>query len=188
MRLTGGEARGRRLKGPGRLSIRPTSDRVREALFDILGGRVRNAAFLDGFAGTGAVGVEALSRGARRVVFVERDLRAIKTIRQNLLEEAWSERHEIVRGDLARIVSASPLRTERFEIIFLDPPYDETPSPVLLEGIAGLLAPGGVVVIEYRWSRAAEIPATEGLRTGRSYRYGDTALTLRHDGRGGTGR
>ena len=188
MRLTGGEARGRRLKGPGRLPIRPTSDRVREALFDILGRRVRNAAFLDGFAGTGAVGVEALSRGARRVVFVERDLRAIRTIQQNLLEEAWIERHEIVRGDLARVVRASPLRTERFEIIFLDPPYDEAPSPVLLDQMAGLLAPGGVVVIEYRSSRGAEIPAMEGLRTGRSYRYGDTALTLRHGERGGTGR
>ena len=188
MRLTGGEARGRRLKGPGRLPIRPTSDRVREALFDILGGRVRDAAFLDGFAGTGAVGVEALSRGARRVVFVERDLRAIRTIRQNLLEDSWGDRHEIVRGDLARVVGAPPLRTARFEIVFLDPPYGETLNPVLLEAIAGLLSPGGVVVIEHRSSRGAEIPAAKGLQTGRTYRYGDTALTLRHDGRGGTGR
>lgn len=188
MRLTGGEARGRRLKGPGRLPIRPTSDRVREALFDILGGRVQGAAFLDGFAGTGAVGVEALSRGASGVIFVERDLRAIRMIRQNLLEDAWIDRHEIVRGDLGRVVGASPLKTARFDIIFLDPPYDERLKPALLEAMAGLLAPGGVVVIEHRSSRGAEIPAAKGLQTGRIYRYGDTALTLRHDARGGSGR
>lgn len=187
MRLTGGEARGRRLSGPGRLPIRPTTDRVREALFDILGRRVREAAFLDGFAGTGAVGVEALSRGATRVVFVEKDRRALRTIRRNLFIEAWSDHHEIVHGDLARVARTS-LGAARFDIIFLDPPYDQMPDRGLLESMRGALAPGGVVVIEHRSRRIPELPSVPGLRSGRTYRYGDSSLTLLHAARGGPGR
>ena len=102
MRLTGGEARGRRLKVPRGSLVRPTADRVREALFDILGARVSGARFLDVYAGTGAVGCEALSRGAGRVVLLERDRRALALIAENLSVGPWSGAFEIVAGDARR--------------------------------------------------------------------------------------
>ena len=99
MRFTGGEARGRGIKGPRGGGLRPTSDRVREAIFDILGGRVPGARFLDAFAGTGAVGLEALSRGAARAVFLERDRRALRLIRENLDLAPWAGSFAIIEGD-----------------------------------------------------------------------------------------
>ena len=143
MRLTGGEARGRRLKVPRGRLIRPTADRVREALFDILGTRVEGARFLDVYAGTGAVGCEALSRGAARVVFVERDR-----------------------------------RRDRFDIIFLDPPYDDATLPDVLLLAARLLPSEGALVVEHRSSRAIDVPKDAGPLAFRSYRYGDTTLTV----------
>jgi 16S rRNA (guanine(966)-N(2))-methyltransferase RsmD len=184
VRLTGGEARGRRLKGARGLPIRPTSDRVREALFDILGGRVENALFLDAYAGVGAVGIEALSRGARSVVFLERDARVVRRMRENLAMGQWSGRYEIRRGEVAELLEQFDTHAERFHIVFLDPPYDQPVSSGLLDIVARILAPAGVVVIEHATSRRAALPSIENLRKGRSYRYGDTSLTLLHAGEG----
>ncbi len=185
MRLTGGEARGRRIKGPGRLPIRPTSDRVREALFDIVGKRIAGARFLDACAGTGAVGIEALSRGARQVVFVERDPRAVRRIRENLERGPWEGRQRIEGSDLKRAVATMRERGDLFQIIYLDPPYEHPAPAGVIAGVAALLAPRGVLVIEHRAARAPELSGAHGLRPGRTYRYGDTALTLLHEGDGG---
>lgn len=185
MRLTGGEAGGRRLRGPGGLAIRPTSDRVREALFDILGPRVREALFLDAYAGTGAVGVEALSRGASRVVFLERDRRAVRVIRHNLRSGRWRGEHEILRGDVAHSLLRLRRRGARFQIAFLDPPYAGAIAAAVVTRLARIMAPGGAVIVEHRAPRPPEPLLTSALRPARTYLYGDTALTMLRAAEGG---
>jgi 16S rRNA (guanine966-N2)-methyltransferase len=178
LRLTGGEARGRRLKVPRGRLIRPTADRVREALFDILGARVVRARFLDVYAGTGAVGCEALSRGAGHVVFLERDRQALDLIAENLKAGPWAGAAEVVAGDARRSLRDLDRRGERFDIVFLDPPYDDpalTDDLILAER---LLPQRGALIVEHRSSRAID-PPTEGRDFEfRSYRYGDTTLTV----------
>ena len=177
MRVTGGEARGRPLKRLRGLRIRPTSDRVREALFDILGRRIEGAAFLDAYAGTGAVGVEALSRGARRAVFLERDKRAIRLIRDNLGVADWARSSEVIEGDVEASLDRLARGTARFSIVFLDPPYDSPAPGSLLESAGRLLSAGGILVVEHRTSLLIEPPTEEVLRRFRTYRHGDTSLT-----------
>ena len=188
MRLTGGEGRGRRLRGPGREGVRPTTDRVREALFDVLGARVRDAAFLDAYAGTGAVGIEALSRGASRVVFLERNPRLLRLIGLNLEVGAWAGTCEIIPGDVVGSLERLAERPGRMDIVFLDPPYEEPPGPDLLAAAARLLRPSGLLVVEHRSSRPAGIPDDGCLRPVRTYRHGDTSLTTFAPGAGGTAR
>ena len=178
MRLTGGGARGRRLKVPRGSLVRPTADRVREALFDILGARVSGARFLDVYAGTGAVGCEALSRGAGRVVFLERDRRALALIEENLHVGLWSGAFEIVAGDARRSLERLGQGSQRFDIVFLDPPYDDVGLQAVMTLAVRLLAGGGALVVEHRSSRAIEPRSDDVPLTVRSYRYGDTTLTV----------
>ena len=178
MKLTGGEARGRRLKGPRGQWLRPTSDRVREALFDILAARVEGSLFLDAFAGTGAVGIEALSRGAARAVFVESDRRALRLIAENLALGRWHGRSEVLAGNVGQTLRALAIRTTRFGVIFVDPPYETDLTQPLLAGFAPLLAPAGALVLEHRFGRDIELPPDEDLAPLRTYRYGDTCLSL----------
>ncbi len=177
MRLTGGQGRGRPIKGPRGLGLRPTADRVREALFDILGARVEEAQFLDAFAGTGAVGIEALSRGARRVVFLERDRRAIRLIAENLALGAWSGSSCVMEGDVGGSISRLAREGTRFSIVFLDPPYEAADYRELLMGAARILEPEGILVLEHRSSTRIESLPAASVRPLRTYRYGDTSLT-----------
>ena len=176
MRLTGGEGRGRRLSGPGTARVRPTADRVREALFAIAGGRVSGAAFLDAFAGTGAVGVEALSRGAARAVFLERDPRMLRLIARNLGVGEWPGVPEVIPGEVERSFGILSARGERFGIIFLDPPYDQPAGPDLLAAAARLLRPEGLLIVEHAVRRPVEPLPGALLASLRAYRYGDTGL------------
>lgn len=159
------------------MRIRPTSDRVREALFDILGARVEEAIVLDGYAGTGAVGIEALSRGARRVLFLERDRGALEIIRANLELGSWGDRAEVIAGEAERSLDRLARRGERCDIVFLDPPYDPPVGPRVLRAAARLLEPSGVLVIEHRSDHGVEVPEDARLRPARRYGYGDTALS-----------
>jgi 16S rRNA (guanine(966)-N(2))-methyltransferase RsmD len=163
---------------PRGLLIRPTADRVREALFDILGARVQGARFLDVYSGTGAVGCEALSRGAGRVVFLERDRRALALIEENLKIGPWDGAGEVVEGDARASLRDFERRKERFDIIFLDPPYDDPVPHEVLALAARLLLPGGVLVVEHRSSRTIDAPAEGRALPFRSYRHGDTMLTV----------
>jgi len=178
LRLTGGGARGRRLKAPRGHLVRPTADRVREALFDILGARVDGARFLDVYAGTGAVGCEALSRGAARAVFLERDRRSLELIEHNLMLGPWAGAAEILAGEARRSLQDLDRRMERFDVIFLDPPYDDPELDDVLALAARMLTPRGALVVEHRSSRAIEAPSDGPLLKLRSYRYGDTSLTV----------
>ena len=178
MRLTGGEARGRRLKGPRGQWLRPTSDRVREALFDILAARVEGVLFLDAFAGTGAVGIEALSRGAARAVFAESDRRALRLIADNIALGPWHGRSEVLAGDVALTIRLLANRPARFDVVFVDPPYETELTQPLLAGCVALLASAGALAVEHRSGRHIDLPPDPVLTPLRTYRYGDTSLSL----------
>jgi len=186
MRITGGRARGHRLITPnaGHPGIRPTSDRVREALFSILDRRVRDALVLDLFAGTGALGMEALSRGARHCVFVDRSVKALDTIRANLQRCFSNPPASVLRGDLTRPGTLARLAGRMpgellFDLVFLDPPYKKNLAQRVLEMVEkpGILAPGALVVAEEE--RNQELPeATTSLRLIDRRRYGGTGLWI----------
>lgn len=179
MRVISGQAGGLRLKSvPGR-TTRPTADRVKEAMFSIIGPYFSGERALDLFAGTGALGIEALSRGASRAVFVDSDPRCAAVIRQNLEHTGLSGRAEVIRGDARRAAAELARRGEAFELVFLDPPYDRTDCDELLAELSarGLVAPGVVAVVEHR----ADVVYGDrfaGYVLRRRAVYGDTALSI----------
>jgi 16S rRNA (guanine966-N2)-methyltransferase len=177
MRIVAGAFKGRRLKPPAWEGLRPTSDRLRETLFDILAGAVEGARVLDGYAGTGAIGIEALSRGAARVTFVEDDRRAVKLIEQNLGSLAIRVGREPHEGP-ANIRSGFRGLTEAsFDVIVLDPPYARDAAAEALAAASGLLAPSGRLVVEHAARHAP--PAAHGrLRLQRTVTAGDSALSF----------
>ncbi len=177
MRVIAGHFGGRRLKAPrGRLTTRPTSDRVREALFSMLGD-LRGGVALDLFAGTGALGIEALSRGAERAVFVERDRAAIQALRANLTALGLAEPAAELRvGDALAALRTAREAGETYDLVFIDPPYGQARE---LEGelsllLPALLAPGARVVVE--GDRRA--PAVLALEVVQQRRYGDTTIAI----------
>ncbi|MDI3327113.1 MAG: 16S rRNA (guanine(966)-N(2))-methyltransferase RsmD [Alicyclobacillaceae bacterium] len=184
MRVIAGTLRGRILDSvPGR-ETRPTSDRVKEAMFSILGGYLAGGTVLDGFAGTGALGIEALSRGADRAVFVEKAPAALRVLRKNLAACRLEERSVVMPMDwsraLSRLASSLPRRdADLFRWVFLDPPYRLGGIPTYLEMLEcyQLIAPDAVAVAET--AADTELPERIGgwLRWKRA-RYGDTALTF----------
>ena len=176
MRIIAGSLKGRRLDAPNWPGLRPTSDKLRETVFNVLAPQMDGARFLDGFAGTGAVGIEALSRGAAHVTFIERDPRAVRLIEKNLDGVGLpADRHVIIRADLAGAVRR--LAEQRFDIIFLDPPYGASELSRALDDIAPLVAPETVLVIEHAKRDAA--PAQRGTLTRtRDLTSGDSALAL----------
>ena len=175
MRIIAGEFKGRTLESPEWLGLRPTSDRLRETLFNVLAPVVRGARFLDGFAGTGAVGIEALSRGAAHVTFVEQDARAAGLIASNLRRCGIDDRHAIIRVGFARAAaSAGPVP---FDIIFLDPPYGSATLLEALDAAAPLVGAETRLVIEH--ARRDEAPATHAaLARARVLRSGDSVLSF----------
>ena len=185
MRITGGELCGRVLAVPKSGGLRPTQDRVREALFSILQCEIPGAAFLDLFAGTGAVGLEALSRGAASAEFVEADQRHMEALRRNVAM-AGPRAAAVVRADAYRYIAA--YRGPGFDIAFADPPYalgEERGYAQVLAALAGrgVVKPGGLFVAEMTAvQRAEETPGWELLR---DRRYGKTRLCIWRRGEGG---
>lgn len=175
MRITGGTGRGRRLKVPAGEKVRPTSDKVKQALFNILGDRVEGSAFLDLFAGAGGVGIEALSRGAERVVFVDGDRGSLDAVKHNIEQAGFAGRAEAV---LAKAETFLKKRSGPYDIVFLDPPYTMEMLPLLqLVAGSGLLKPEAVVIAEH--FRKQPSPGTAGALTlDREARYGDTVLAF----------
>lgn len=173
MRIVGGVAGGRRLVMPKGQGTRPTSDRVREGLFSALGGDLTARRFLDLYAGSGAVGLEAASRGAGPVVLVERDPHALAALRANVQSLALPDVH--VRGESVRryLADAEP---QPFDVVFLDPPYADPVAEVLeLLFAGGWLAADAVVVVERATRDGAPEWPPDGV-TDRSRRYGDSTL------------
>jgi 16S rRNA (guanine(966)-N(2))-methyltransferase RsmD len=171
MRVIAGEFRSRRLKSIPGDATRPTPDRLRETLFDILAPRIEGAIFLDAYAGTGAVGIEALSRGARHAFFLEKDRTAVETIRENLAALKVERRATVVKGAVLLTLGRSPA-----EIVFLDPPYSqEREYMAALELLAE--TPPGLVVAQH----SVRMPMADSygaLRRTRVVKQGDNALSF----------
>ena len=177
MRITGGEFGSRALKAPRGSATRPTSDRVREALFSILGARgALTGRVLDLFAGTGALGLEALSRGAEAVVFVERSREALVALQANVDALGVRGRVRVLSVPVERAGRA--LEGERFDLVFADPPYADVKSGVALRALESVAVPvlGGLLVLEHA-SRDAP-PAIAGLAHDEARTYGDTAVSF----------
>jgi len=180
MRVIAGTYRSRTLSAPAGLATRPTSDRLRETLFNVLAGRMEGAAFLDLYAGSGAVGLEALSRGARSVTFVEKAPAALKVLRGNLARMGVATGFRVHSGNSAALLRCS--FTEAFEVVFLDPPYDDAHEYATVLGLLGgpssaWLAAGGVAVAEHRRKEKLE-DQYGGLRRTRLLEQGDAALSF----------
>lgn len=176
MRVIGGSARSVPLAAPPGREIRPTLDRVREALFNILGPHVAGARFLDLYAGTGANGIEALSRGATSAVFVDKARVALATIEKNLAKTRLADRGQRLRLDFPR--EAGRIGGE-FELIFADPPFSGADYGEIIAAVVaqGLLARGGVLVVEH--PAKAVLPEVSGpLRRYREAVYGGTVLSF----------
>jgi 16S rRNA (guanine966-N2)-methyltransferase len=172
MRVIAGRFKGRRLKPPTWEGLRPTSDKLRETLFNILAARIEGARVVDGFAGTGAVGIEALSRGAAHVTFVDNDRRAATLTAANISACGAAADFTIETADVATILRT---HADAFDVIWLDPPYGHD-SHEALEAAAGALRPGGVVVLERATRREPAVPAA--LIRVRDVKSGDSTLTF----------
>jgi 16S rRNA (guanine(966)-N(2))-methyltransferase RsmD len=175
LRVIAGALKGRRLKAPTWEGLRPTSDKLRETLFNILAPRIAGARLLDGYAGTGALGIEALSRGAAHVTFVEHDRRALRLIGENLAICRLEQGYTIEHGDLIAALRR-PGMAAGFELILLDPPYDITNTTAVLAASAPCLAPDGLLVLERAARREFEVPAA--LDRIRDVTSGDSSLTF----------
>jgi 16S rRNA (guanine966-N2)-methyltransferase len=175
VRIIAGELKGRQLRAPTWEGLRPTSDRLRETLFNVLAARVDGAAVLDAYAGTGAVGIEALSRGASHVTFVDDDPRAVRLITANLERCGVKDRHAIIRARLAD--AGRRLKSAHFDVIFLDPPYGPTGFTEALDAATPLAGEGTVTIVEHARRDAA--PARSGpLVLVRELTSGDSALAF----------
>jgi 16S rRNA (guanine966-N2)-methyltransferase len=179
MRVISGKFKGRRLKGPQGTGLRPTGDRLKETLFNILGPGVAHSVVLDVFAGTGAIGIEALSRGAGEVVFVDSGVEGRRLIRENLVLCGVERGYRIIEQDAFMALRALARHQFRADIIFFDPPYDWKPYCDLLDIIfkKELVTGFSRVVIEHH--RKADLPETadEYTRT-RIVRQGDHCLSF----------
>ena len=174
LRIAGGTARGIPLAEPRGVRLRPTSGLVREAVFNILGDVVTDAVVLDIYAGTGALGIEALSRGAARATFVEAEAAGCQAILQSLARTGFAARGTVVRG---RLPAALRTLEGPFDIVFMDPPYNEETAIETLLALSALLAPGGIVVYEHG-GRYNPPERPKGLVCSERRVYGDSAIAL----------
>ncbi|SDG94476.1 16S rRNA (guanine(966)-N(2))-methyltransferase RsmD [Alteribacillus persepolensis] len=179
MRVISGTAKGVILKAVPGMKTRPTSDKVKEALFHRIGPYFRGGAGLDLYAGTGSLGIEALSRGFDSFVFVDKSPQAVKIIRQNVKAASFEQSSRIYRNDTSRALSALEKRNEVFDLICMDPPYDYQQLAEMLTTIyeKGLLRLSGYAICEHRSS--VELPDyVSGLSKQQAHTYGDTAVSI----------
>jgi len=184
MRIIGGSARGMNLIVPRKAALRPTADRVRESLLSILGDSIIDARIMDLFAGTGSVGIEALSRGAEHCIFVDVNRECVDGIRQNLGKARLDSRAEVWQSDAYRVCDHRP-KPEGLDVIYIDPPYRDSRAGndarllrLLRELLtAGLLAPAALVIVEH--DSLADLPAElPGLLLSDGRSYGETVLSF----------
>lgn len=173
MRVIAGTARGVPLTAPRGRGTRPITDRVKETLFAILGDRVPDASVLDLYAGSGAIGIEALSRGAATADFVERDRGAVDALRANLARTGLGADARVHAVDVGRFLASTE---GAWDLVLADPPYEARAIVAPLRDAAQRVAPGGVLVVKHFWR--TELPALPPLAVVRQRRFGETMLTF----------
>ncbi|TJY43233.1 16S rRNA (guanine(966)-N(2))-methyltransferase RsmD [Cohnella pontilimi] len=187
MRVISGQAKGRPLKAVPGNTTRPTTDKVKEALFSIIGPYFDGDRVLDLFAGTGGLGIEALSRGAGSAVFIDANQRSVEVVRRNLEATKFGDRAEVYRNDARKAVKLLEKKGEPFDLLFLDPPYAITDCDAILQDLAdrGLVAGNAVAVVEH----SSDVLYPEqfgGFHRKRHAVYGETALSVyRYDAESG---
>lgn len=177
MRVIAGIAGGRKLKAVKGTNTRPTADRVKEALFNILQNKISESLFLDLFAGTGSIGIEALSRGAAKAVLIDSNKQAIDVIRENLASTGLEA--EVYHQDVLRLLSILGRQEKSFDLIFLDPPYQLGIEEQILVNIShyNLLMEEGIVIVEHSSKKSLPF-LVESLCLFRTQKYGDTSLSF----------
>jgi len=179
VRVISGSARGRSLKAVPGMGTRPTTDKVKEAIFSMIGPYFDGGYVLDLFAGTGGLGIEALSRGAERAIFVDMDPKSIDVIKQNLKTAKLESQAEVYRNDAMRAIKALEKRAKGFDLIFLDPPYKMTNVDEMMLDLAerGLVQEDATVMVEHDASHV--YPERVGdFRQIRVANYGETTVTI----------
>ena len=172
MRVITGIARGRKLVAPEGLDVRPTADKVKEGIFSAV--QFEGARVLDLFAGSGQMGIEALSRGAERAVFIDSSLRSIRCVNENLRNTGFERQSEVINRDSYDYIK---LTSQTFDIIILDPPYRYNHIANILPFAAKKLRDGGIIICEYE-TEADEPAAPEGMRLRKTYRYGKINVSI----------
>ena len=182
MRITGGQAKGRVLASLKGWNIRPTSDRVREAIFNLIGQDVTGFKVLDLFAGSGSLGIEALSRGASRALFIDNSVQSIKLIKKNLARSGYEPLGFVRKKDLTKgLPLKHPLFKEKFDLIFVDPPYEKEMIPPLLGELSErklLRSPAIVVAESFKTEKLPEVLGE--LQMVKSRIYGETKISIYH--------
>lgn len=178
VRVISGSARGLKLNTPGDDRVRPTTDRVKESMFNIVQDWVYDSQVLDLFAGSGALGIEALSRGASQAVFCDNSLDSIKIIKSNIEKAKVVDRSQIVSGDFKRCLRDMEAKNQSFDMIFVDPPYYKGLFEEVLDTIRSckILKKDGIVIVEHDAKRP--IGQVEGLEVYKEKKYGITMLTF----------
>ena len=175
MRIIAGRYKGRRLNGPLWEGTRPTSDQLRETLFNIISPKINGARVLDGFSGTGALGIEALSRGAEAITFIDDDLRAVQLIKKNLEACGVLDGYTILRNDVQVALNRMSADT-LFDIMLFDPPYAVSGLDDVLQAGAQHLLPDGILIVEHSVRRALKKPSNISII--REVRTGDSVLSF----------
>lgn len=179
VRVVAGSAKGRPLKSVPGMGTRPTTDKVKEAIFSMIGPYFDGGTVLDLFAGTGGLGIEALSRGMGRAVFIDMESKSIETVKANLKSTGFESNAEIYRNEAGRAIKALEKRKYIFDLVFLDPPYRMKNGDALMTEMAtrGLLSTGALLVLEYESSYSYPEEITEFLHL-RTAKYGETAVSI----------
>lgn len=181
MRITGGQVRGRRLASSKGLRIRPSSDKVREAIFNLIGQNLTDLKVLDLFAGTGSLGIEALSRGASKVVFIDHSIQSLRLIKKNLALCGYESAGRVLKKDLTRGLRWKYPLLKKFDLVFLDPPYEKgLITPILKElSEKEILASSSIVIAES--SKADDLPTNiKRLKLVDTRLYGETKIAIYH--------
>jgi 16S rRNA (guanine966-N2)-methyltransferase len=177
MRVIAGTARGTRLKAPKGMQVRPTADRVKEALFSILGPHIPGACFIDLYAGSGAIGIEALSRDADYCIFVENKRSNIALINENIAKTGLSSKARVICADTAKTIATLASENHKADILFMDPPYDFTNIATIVDSVLkqSIVSDSGLIIAEHAFSNRQW---AEQFNSIRQKKYGDTCLTI----------
>lgn len=179
MRIITGKARGLKLTTPKNMDVRPTSDRVKESLFNIIGTKIVGTHVLDLFAGTGNLGLEAWSRGAAKIVFIDESQASLQLVRSNIAKAKAEKETTVIKGNAVKVIADLAAREERFDFIFCDPPYNKGLPAQIIEQVAkyDIVVSGGYLIVEHSQHESLpELPVK--LEIIRSEKYGETLISF----------